>query len=232
MDYPDDFDTSAFPAGKRIAVSRTAGIWVMISFLVIIIICFALPWIQRLRTIEPFVIYVNGSHGFWELVGHQSVKQQEPYYKSIQRALAGTFTEKWFTLSDDATINAEHWGSCNRTTVCANRIENTLYNNIGCDLYCLMDDSLYQNFVKNIVPMYQTSASFGERWYVNPTKIYARPNGDITETQGSWVVQAHVRSTINGEFDVIAYVQIGYNIELYPQTLGYYVSGFNAYREQ
>ena len=31
MAYPDDFDTSAFPAGKRIAVSRTAGIWVMVD---------------------------------------------------------------------------------------------------------------------------------------------------------------------------------------------------------
>ena len=232
MDYPDDFDTSAFPAGKRIAVSRAAGIWVMISFFLIVVLCLALPWVQHSRTIEPFVIYVNGAQGFWELVGHQNVKQQEPYYVPVQRALASIFTEKWFTLSDDAKINAEHWDSCNRETVCATRIENTLYNNIGCDLYCLVDDDLYQHFVKTIVPLYQTSASFGERWYVNPSTIYAEPNGNITEATGSWIVHARVRSTVNGTFNIIAYVQIERDKEVYPQTLGYYISNFNAYREQ
>lgn len=232
MAYPDDFDTSAFPAGKRIAVSRTAGIWVMVSFLLIIFCCAALPWIQSNMTIEPFVIYVDGAHGNWELVGRQNVKEREPYYISVQQALVSIFTEKWFTLSDNAEKNAEHWSYCDRETECKNRIESTLYGNAKCDLYCLADDELYRNFTKKVLPLYQTTASFGERWYANPSKIIAKPNGKITESGGSWVVRAHIRSSISGDFDVIAYVQIGYNKQLYPQTLGYYVSGFNSYREQ
>ncbi len=232
MDYPDDFDTSAFPAGKRIAVSRTAGIWVMVSFFLIIVCCLALPWVQKNTVIDPLVVYVNGSNGTWELVGTQKTHQDMPYYVSVQRALVGLFTEKWFTLSDDATVNAERWDSCDRETVCATRVDSSLYTHAGCDLYCMTDDEFYRNFTTNVLPMYQTTASFGERWYVNPSKIIVNQNGNITDQGGEWIVRATVRSSINGNFDIIAYVQVMRDTERYPQTLGYYVSNFNSYREQ
>ena len=41
-----------------------------------------------------------------------------------------------------------------------------------------------------------------------------------------------MRSNLNGDFDVIAYVKIARDAQRYPQTLGFYVAEFNAFREQ
>jgi hypothetical protein len=232
MAYPDDFDTSAFPAGKRIAVSRTAGIWIMVSFLLIILSCLAIPWIINNKMVEPFVIYVDGPHGQWRLVGRQSARQEIPYYTSMQRALVATFVQEWFSLSDDPDRNAEHWSQCDRKTVCANRVETSLFGYTECGIYCLADETLYRTFTDKVLPLYQTTASFGERWFINPTKIFVMQNGDITESGGLWIARANVRSSLNGEFKIVAYVRVVRDMENYPQTLGYSIAEFNAYREQ
>ena len=110
MAYPDDFDTSAFPAWKRIALSRTAGVWVMVAFFLIILLCIAIPWVVQNEVIEPFVIYVDAPHGKWELVGRQNQKQTIPYYIAMQRAVVGIFVQEWFSLSGNQEKNVDHWG--------------------------------------------------------------------------------------------------------------------------
>ncbi|MBR4806848.1 MAG: hypothetical protein IKZ64_03405, partial [Alphaproteobacteria bacterium] len=79
---------------------------------------------------------------------------------------------------------------------------------------------------------YKQAASFGERWFVNPAKIFVMQNGNITKTGGSWIARANVRSSLNGEFKIVAYVRVVRDMEKYPQTLGYAIAEFNAYREQ
>ena len=232
MAYPDDFDTSAFPAGKRIAVSRTAGIWIMVSMFLIVATCIALPWIQHSKKIDPFVIYIDGPHGKWELLGHQKIRQAVPYYVSLQRSLVGVFTEKWFSVSDNMDVNEKRWSQCNRETVCANRIENSLWNERNCDIYCLASNDMYANFESKVLPLYRTVASFGERWTINPSTITVTPNGSISNFGGSWIVHAQVRSSVIGEFNIVAYVNVEHDLEHFPQTVGYYISDFNAYREQ
>lgn len=232
MDYPDDFNTSAFPAGKRIAVSRAAGIWSIIAFLLIIAGCIALPWLCKNRTINPFVIYVNSASGDWELVGRKSVQKDIPYYQSVQRALVGIFTEKWFTISGNGTKNALNWDQCNRETVCSRRIPSTFAQNEGCDIYCLSGQGMYQKFSSDVLPLYQMYESNGERWYIDPEKIQMSPFGGVIGPEGgTWVVHARVRSSINGDFSVVAYVKVAKDVTRYPQTLGYYVASFNSYKE-
>ena len=232
MDYPDDFDTSAFVAGRRIALSRIAAIWVMVSLFLIIVCCIALPWIQQNMQLEPFIIRVDGARGEWNLIGRDILGQDVPYYRSVQRALVGVFTEKWFTISGDLQQNEKHWGQCSRVDVCNHEITNTFWNDGGCDLYCISGENMYQNFVTNVVPLYRAHISLGDRWYVDLSKIMIVPNGTVSENGGSWVVRAHVRSTLNGDFNIIAYVKVARDISRYPQTLGYYVTGFNSYRIQ
>ena len=108
MVYPDDFDTSAFVAGKRIALSRTGAVWVMVSFFLVIACCVALPWLQKNMRINPFVIHVNGPRGMWHLIGHDTMELDIPYYQSIQRAVVGVFTQKWFTISGDENQNEKN----------------------------------------------------------------------------------------------------------------------------
>lgn len=231
MDYPDDFNTSAFPAGKRIAVSRTMGIWSVIAFLVIVCICVALPWLRRWQTINPFVIYVDSARGEWQLIGRPRDEKNIPYYQSVQRALVGIFTEKWFTVTGNTEKNALNWQRCNRETDCTRRVPNTFASVGGCDIYCISGESMYQKFVADVLPQYTAYESAGERWYVDPNKITVFPGGTITQNGGTWVARARVYSNTNGNFDIVAYVKVAYDASRYPQTLGYYVTGFNAYRE-
>ena len=234
MDYPEDFDTPAFPAGRRIALSRTVGVWVMIAFFLVIACCIAIPWLQNHRTVSPYVIYVDGMRGKWELVGQVKPHIVVPYYDSMQRALAGIFTKKWFTISDNPDLNNKNWAKCDRNTDCIDRINNTFENSDGCDLYCMSGDNMYRTFTEEVLPLYKAYEAMGERWYVDPNKITisgSERNKNGNSKGGIWIVRTRVRSNLNGDFDVIAYVKIAHNIELYPQTLGFYIESFDAYRE-
>lgn len=232
MSYPDDFDTSAFVAGKRIALSRTGAIWVMVSFFLVIACCIALPWLQQNIRINPYIVYVNGPRGAWHLVGQDTLELDIPYYQSVQRAVVGIFTQKWFTISGNESQNEKNWGTCSRADVCNRTIANTAWSDTGCDIYCLAGENMYQNFTSSVLPLYKTRVSFGERWYIDPTRIIIRPNGNPTKSGGAWIVNAIVRSNLNGDFNIIAYVKVANDVARYPQTLGYYITGFNSYRVQ
>ena len=232
MDYPEDFDTPAFPAGKRIAISRTLSVWVMVAFFFCIVLCVAIPWIQKGRTVNPYVIYVDGMRGRWEMVGQTKSQKIVPYYESVQRALVGIFTEKWLTISDNPDKNARNWMQCNRETDCVDRISNTFESSNGCDLYCMMGDGMYNRFAEKVLPLYKSYASIGQRWFVDENKIAIIPSGTISDDGGMWVTRARVRSNLNGDFNVVAYVKVARDTqERYPQTFGFYVTEFNAYRE-
>lgn len=231
LDYPEDFDTPAFPAGKRIAISRTFGVWVMFVFFLVVACCIAIPWLQNNRTVSPYVIYVDGMHGKWELLGQIKENIVVPYYDSAQRALAGIFTEKWFTISDTPEKNAKNWQECDREQDCAGRISNTFESSAGCDLYCMAGDNMYARFAEKVLPMYKSYESMGQRWYVDTNKITISRSDDDAHSGGMWIVRARVRSNLNGDFNVIAYVKIARDVERYPQTLGFYVTDFNAYRD-
>ena len=230
MDYPDDFDTPAMPAGKHIAISRTFGIWSIIAFLVIIACCVAMPWLIKNRTINPFMIYVDGPNGAWELVGRTSLERSMPYYESVQRALVGIFTEKWFTISASAEKNSLNWDRQNRDTVCNRRVPITFAQSDGGDIYCMAGESIYKMFSEDVLPMYHEYESNGETWYVDPNKIQIEPVGTVSELGGTWMAHATIRSTARGNFSVIVYAKVARDSG-HPQTLGYYIAGFNSYGE-
>lgn len=230
MNYPDDFDTSAFPAGKRIAVSRTMAIWSMALLFLILGTCFVLPWLQKNKSINPFVIYVNGPHGEWGLVDNSAPKSAISYSYSMQQALVGVFTKKWFTISVGRERNERNWGSHDRAEFCAERVPTTSWDPEGGGIYCIADDKLYQNFVTNVLPGYQERSMVGERWSININKTDIQPFGPIHEDGGTWIVHGRIRSNINGEFNIVAYVKVGRDMEKYPQSLGYYIASYNAFR--
>lgn len=207
----------------------------MVAFFLVVACCIAIPYLQNNRTVSPYVIYVDGMHGKWEMVGQVRPNIVVPYYDSMQRALAGIFTKKWFTISDNPGVNSKNWMQCDRATACTDRVSNTFETDIGCDIYCMAGDNMYRNFADNVLPMYKEYESMGQRWFVNSDKITIssgeRNKNANSANGGTWIVRARVQSNLNGDFDVIAYVKIAYDIERYPQTLGFYVADFKAYRE-
>ena len=236
LDYPEDFDTSAFPAGRRIAVSRTAGIWIAVSLFSILVCGIALPLVSMYQKVEPVVIYVDATHGTWEMIQDtvDTVPRKElPYYQMLQSSLVGVFAEKWFSISGTTSQNDLMWMRCNRATDCTGRMVNTLRDTGGCDLFCMSGDDLYKKFESTVAPLYEIAVSYGEVWRVNTRDISIEPYGDITTKSGNWVVHMRVRRVNqNSDFGVVAFVRVERNEKLYPQTLGYYIADFNAYKEQ
>lgn len=230
--YPNDFDTSAFPAGKRISVARIAAICSMISFFLIICMCGAIWWLNFQRTIAPVLIYVNSTTGDWRVIGQKTNSQESEYYYAVQRSLVGVFTEKWFTISGNPEKNEQIWSRCNRDEICTKRIEQTNATHSGCDIFCMSGDQVYKDFVDKIIPIYKTRASFGDQWSINVNTINVLPDGNITEAGGQWIVRAHVRAVPGPGFNIIAYVNLLRDNENYPQTLGYYIDSFKAYKEE
>ena len=47
---------------------------------------------------------------------------------------------------------------------------------------------------------------------------------------GRWQVYVDVFSNINGLFKVLAFVEVGRDLQSHPATMGYYIKDFNSYR--
>lgn len=231
MDYPNNFDTPAFPAGSRIAISRFMVIVSCILFLLIIFMCITLLWAARSKRIDPFIVSVDEITGEWMVVdhGHGNKPMEYPALWSMQQSVVGNFTENWFTISQNTEQNEKMWQTCERTKFCGNE-DIRQYNEKTCALYCLSGEELFSNFIYNIVPDYQNRVSNGERWVIDKTEIQIEPAGQIIDAGGTWRVTATLQSNISGEIDIIAFVKVARKTSSYPQTLGYYVADFNAYK--
>lgn len=233
MDYPDDFNTPAFPAGPSIAISRFMAIASSVLFVVIIFVCIILLWAMRSQRIDPFIVSVNEFTGQWVVMHHSHGNNPFQFeytaIKSMQESVVGNFTANWFTISENVADNDAMWQTCNRTQECGNE-SNLKYGDKTCALFCASGEDLFSRFIYNVVPDYQKRVAAGERWIVDKTQIQIEPAAEITESGGTWNIFVTVQSNINGEMQVLGFVKVARNTELYPQTLGYYVADFNTYR--
>ena len=70
----------------------------------------------------------------------------------------------------------------------------------------------------------------GETWSVSKTDFQIEPAGQISEYGGTWKILAMVKSNLYGDMKIVAFAKVARNTNSYPQTLGYYVADFNAYK--
>lgn len=231
MDYPNDFNTPAFPAGSRIAVSRFMAIVSCALFVVIISISAVLLWAVRSQRIDPFIVSIDELTGQWNVVGHShgNGPVQYPALWSVQQSVIGNFAANWFYISENDAENEAIWQTCKRNEACS--LENSRpYDDKTCSMFCVSGEELFNQFIYNIVPEYQVRVDNGETWSIVKTDLQIEPAGEITDAGGTWTVTATIQSNISGELDVIAFVKIARNTTMYPKTLGYYVASFNAYK--
>ena len=76
MDYPNNFNVPAFPAGKTIAFTRTISIWLSVVFFFIIVACGFLLLNIHLRTNFPFLISVNPVTEDWNVIAYHNKKKK------------------------------------------------------------------------------------------------------------------------------------------------------------
>ncbi|MBQ4070693.1 MAG: hypothetical protein IJD52_05000 [Alphaproteobacteria bacterium] len=229
MDYPDDFNTPTFPAGRRIAVSRVMGICIMVVFFLIVCTCGLLLWTQRSVKVHPFLIDTNEITGAWNIVGHGHLHDSTiSATRTLQESVLIDFMQKWFQLSDSATVNELVWQSCDLSE-CGDE------NRVGmdadrCSLFCNVGGELFMTFIETVVPNYQARYANGETMSLDFSTLQITPLGEIGTDGGIWQIQAVVHSNLSGPVQFLAYAHVMSDRQNHPNTMGYYIADFNAYK--
>lgn len=80
------------------------------------------------------------------------------------------------------------------------------------------------------MPKYQLRAEMGETWKFDTSLMQITPIDPVSQNGGAWQIQATVISSDSGPISIIAYARVARDKHMYPQTMGFYISDFNAYR--
>ncbi len=232
--YPDDFNISTYPAGKPIAVSRAVCVAIMTVFLLIVFACAAVLLVQRSVHNHPFLISINDITGQWSVVGHNhnGIKEMSAT-RTLQESVLGKYIKRRFYLPGAAIWqNCERKQDCNpeqivisdNNAIATNRVD-------ACALYCITGDTEYEEFMKTVIPEYLVWLEMGDSWTVDMSSIQMLPISGLSENGGVWQIKFTLTSIMsNVPVNILAYASIGRNMESYPQTLGYYIEDFNAYK--
>lgn len=225
MIYPDSFNSPVFPAGPRIAVSRVMAIGAMVVFALIIVFGGLIFWARASQKIHPFLVTVDDVTGAWTVVGHNHGERTITRNRAMQESVIANFTKQWFTVSANAQQNDDLWYGFEEKSACfADDVPNR------GQIYCRASDELYNRFIYNIVPEYQVRIAAGETWSVDVDNIYLNTTSNVTDNGGTWRILVQVDSNIYGPVQVMAYATLAQDVQDYPNTLGFYVADFNAYR--
>lgn len=230
MRYPDEFNIPTFPAGPRIASSRILSIAIMIAFFLIVCTCGLILWLQHSVQVHPFLVSINKITGNWEIVGHQHGTELEmPTTQALQESVLGKFVRNWFWIAENQDINTKRWEMCDRASACAPE-NKTGVETGACGIYCLTGNDMFSRFSVHVKPGHQARASNGEVWRIDMSSIRMTPIGEVAPNGGAWQIHAKIISNKTAPIQILAYVSVGRNMDSYPQTLGYYVADFNAYK--
>ncbi|MBR4891807.1 MAG: hypothetical protein IKZ34_01315 [Alphaproteobacteria bacterium] len=150
--------------------------------------------------------------------------------QTLQESLIGRFLMYRFFVTEDEQFNATIWQACTREVHCNPEKETNLNGDEPCALFCLSGDATHKNFVENIMPIYQQQVRMGETWALDVNSVEMLPIDTVSANGGTWQIRATINSNLFGPIQILAYAQIARNLNLYPQTLGYYIKSFNAYK--
>lgn len=233
MDYPNDFDTATFPAGKGIALSRGVAVRISIVFFLILCACGFVLFFTHFKSNYPFLITSDPFTNEWSVITYPGKHKQETIaqYQIIQEKLVSDFVKNWFTISGNVKENEMRWQECSVDECASSQQYNP--NNQECTLFCMSDKKIFETFTEKVLPEYTARMEqASEQWNVErrgyPMIVLVPQN--VTENGSLWQVRVQIHSSISGYFNVIAFVKVARSKELYPVTLGYYIKDFNAYR--
>lgn len=177
----------------------------------------------------PFLISINPITEDWTVVTYPGEKGKPiPQYQYIQEKLVHDFTKDWFTISDDINTNKDIWSKCSETD-CKDPKQFNPANKF-CAISCKSNINVFSDFAEKVIPNYQARiAQANETWSIPPKSILINQIF-ISEKASKWQVYATIKSSIMGNFDILVFVDVERNIDLYPATFGYYINQFNSYR--
>lgn len=231
MKYPDDFNTPAFPAGKFVAVSRLMATVSMVVFIAIIALCSIILWAQRTQDVEPFLVSYTLNGEPWTTISHNAHDTEIPATYVVQESVLNKFIRQWFTISDNADINADVWdANCSRQSPeCTGK---DVVNTNKCAIYCACGDNVFDSFKNVVLPTYlNLESEYDAIWTVQDVLISPmEPVEKIaSNNSGFWKFNVSVQTNM-GLLNFVGYARTDRDSEQYKKTMGYYISEFNTYR--
>ena len=218
FNYPDDFDISAYPAGKSVAVSRYMATAVMIVFLLVMFLCGVIVYINHSQQIHPFLVSTDFITGRWTVADHDHGEKKVAAERAIKEYIIGNFAKNWFTISADKSENDRRWASCSeKPDLCIGVDVDS-----DCAIFCNSNHKLFTKFKSDVFPLYMENVQNGIQWRLND--ISTKPM-DTTDT--TWILNATVVPSVGAEFKIISYITMEYDDSA---PMGYVINDFNAYR--
>ena len=229
MNYPDDFNTPTFPAGKSIAISRAMGIGIMSAFFMVVFLCAILIWTIHSTRVEPYILATDGINDQWRIIktGPETPTLNMTDTQLFQQSLVWRFTKNWFGISRNHDRNANVWETKCKREQCTGDNGETQH----CAIFCMSGDDLFYRFSDGVLPTYVALESAGATWFPVSDSIRIDPIGNVSQDGGTWRVQLTILTdNMTAAMDVVAYATVARNTKYYPMTWGYYINNFNAYR--
>ena len=228
MNYPDDFNTRTFPAGKSIAISRAMGIGTMVMFFIIVCLCGLILWTINSIRVEPYILATGGLNDQWHVImaGTKRPSAEMTSTQIFQQSLLWKFTQNWFNISSEQDINDAVWNTKCEREYCLSEEKET----DDCAIFCLTQNDLFSRFTREVLPTYKKYAEANTVWTVVPESMRIEPIGRVSESGGTWQIRVTILTGGTGAMDIVAFAKVAQNVKYYPSTMGYYVADFNAYR--
>ncbi len=228
LNYPDNYQTSAFVAGKKLAISRLMAIWTLIAFFIAICLCGILIWTTRSKNTDPFLIATNPDSGLWTVVGSTNTKNEKSIYYTMQEALIAHTIKDWFTIDPRATVNEKTWQKC-ELSFCSDE-NNFVFGSKKCAIYCSVSSAIFSEFQDNVLPKNIIKQNNSEIWTINEQNLDITRTSIIDEKGGNWLANGTIVSASGEEINVKIFITVKNDIVNFPQTMGFYITEFNAYR--
>lgn len=232
MNYPADFDTPTFPAGRSIVSARIVGIVIMVVFFLIMITTGMFVWTQGSIKIHPFLVSVNNITGQWSIVGHDHEQMTRiSVAQSLQESALTKFVQYWFWVSASDIANSARWRECDMVSDCGLGVEKKGIDIEGdCAIYCLAGADLYSEFTEKILPTYNMLKMDGNTWMADMGSLVLTPIDSITTGGGVWQVSVNILQNNQDTIKILGYAYVEKSDNKYQKNLGYYIKKFNAYK--
>lgn len=228
MNYPNDFDIPTFPAGKAVALSRSVSIWTAIVFFLIVVSCGLMLLLNNSRRNYPFLISTDLITFDWTVAAYPQKNVKINPYRNFQETLIKDYVKYWFSINKDNDVNEAIWQKCSADE--CKSMEQYNPTNYKCALFCMSAPELFQQFSDKVLPEYRDRIELGsEVIFVNKPALIISPT-DENDSTGIWQYYGSVVSSKNGIFDILAFIEVGFDSAKHPATLGYYIKDFNSYR--
>lgn len=221
MEYPDNFDTIAFPFGKDLALIRKASIWISMLFVVLIFLSILIVWTSKSDKLKAYILSTDENTERIVLVPNKKDEQSDLSERIIQESLILNFLNNWFNTSSKNLENTV-WKKCNREECILDNLSDT------CAIYCDTSEELYSRFSYNVMPIYNKILETGGNWSLVKDSIEIKPESG-KDSYGLWNVRGVIK-TESEKIKFTGFITVLKNMKLYPKNLGFYIQSFNSYR--